>query len=211
MAAVGARRAGWNLHPEHFAERHGLIVIIALGESLIVAGAAVAGEARTGTLVAAGAAAVAPTCLLWWSYFGWVKDALEERLTATAGGERAPLARDVYSLWHFPLLCGIIAYAVGVEGILAHPDTPVPGGIAVALGAGVFLFVASTAGSTWRAAGQLLLRRLGVLAVTLAALAAVSTVPADVPPAWSLAVVGLGLVVINVGEHRRCVPDDPGA
>ncbi len=203
-ARIGARRVGWNLHAEHFAERHGLIVIIALGESLILAGAAVAGDVRTSGLVAVGATAVAATGLLWWTYFGWVKDVLEEQLVSASAGEQAPMARDAYSLWHFPLVCGIIAYAVGVEGILGHPDEPAPVGVALALGTGVLLFVASTAGSLWRATGKLLARRLLILVPTVAAVVVTAWI-AEPPPVSLLAIVCVGLGVIAVLEHVRCV------
>jgi low temperature requirement protein LtrA len=66
-ARVGGQLEGWNLHPEHFVERHGLIVIIALGETLIVAAARLAGATRTPAVIATGLLAVAVTCALWWS------------------------------------------------------------------------------------------------------------------------------------------------
>jgi low temperature requirement protein LtrA len=196
-AWIGGRRGGWNLHAGHFAERHGLIVIIALGESLILAGAAVASEPRTAGFVSVGATAVAATCLLWWTYFGWVKDILEERLISTGEQNQASVARDVYSLWHFPLVGGIIAYAVGVEGILMHPGESVSPGVGIALGVGVFLFVGSTAGSYWRATGKLLLPRILILIGTLGALAGTTWLT----PIWSLVAICAGLATIVLVEH----------
>lgn len=198
-AWIGGRRGGWNLHAGHFAERHGLIVIIALGESLILAGAAVASEPRTAGFVSVGATAVAATCLLWWTYFGWVKDILEERLISTGEQNQASVARDVYSLWHFPLVGGIIAYAVGVEGILMHPGESVSPGVGIALGVGVFLFVGSTAGSYWRATGKLLLPRILILIGTLGALAGTTWLM----PIWSLVAICAGLATIVLVEHLR--------
>lgn len=203
-AGLAGRRAGWNLHAEHFAERHGLIVIIALGESLIIAGAAVAGDERTGGFVAVAATAVAATCLLWWTYYGWVKDGLEERLVCAPEGIQAPMARDAYSFWHFPLVCGIIAYAVGVEGIMAHPDEQVPLSVAIALASGVLLFVASTAGAMWRAAGTLLARRVVFVVVTIAAVIPLALID-DMAPVWLLVAVSAGLGLIVTVEHFLCV------
>jgi low temperature requirement protein LtrA len=203
-AGLAGRRMGWNLHAEHFAERHGLIVIIALGESLIIAGAAVAADERTGGFVAVGATAVAATCLLWWTYYGWVKDALEERLVCAPEAVQVKMARDAYSLWHFPLVCGIIAYAVGVEGILAHPEEQVSSAVAIALGSGVLLFVLSTAGALWRAAGKLLVRRVLIVGVTVAGVLALA-LTANTYPVWLLAVVCAGLAVIVAIEHFLCV------
>jgi low temperature requirement protein LtrA len=103
--------AGWlsgnrrpaGIHPRHFAERHGLIVIIALGESMIVTASSLSAHAGPSTNTLGGIALVV-TCLLWWTYFGWVKDVLEEKLVELDGDDRARLARDAYTLWHFPLV-----------------------------------------------------------------------------------------------------------
>ena len=79
-AGIGGQQEGWNLHPEHFAERHGLIVIIALGETLIVAAAGLAGAPRTPTLLMTGAAVVLMISGLWWSYFPYAKPACEHAM-----------------------------------------------------------------------------------------------------------------------------------
>lgn len=76
-AMVAGRAGGWGPNAAHFAERHGLFVIIALGESLIVVGLTVSDGERTGELLAVAIGAVTVGCLLWWSYFGWLKDDLE--------------------------------------------------------------------------------------------------------------------------------------
>lgn len=64
-------------------------------------------------------------CLLWWTYFGWLKEAMEHRFAEVAPEELGPTARDTFSLLHFPLVCGVIAFAVAVEEIVAHPEHPV--------------------------------------------------------------------------------------
>ena len=71
-------------------------------------------------LFALGAVAVA--CLLWWSYFGWLKEELERALAERTGPRRSVLARDAYSMLHFPLIGGVIAVAVGIEAMVAHPS-----------------------------------------------------------------------------------------
>jgi len=125
-AAVGGQAEGWNLHPDHFAERHGLFVIIALGETLIVAAGRVTEASWTGILIAVAILAVAITCGLWWSYFPRAKPVLDQALESIRGAKQTRLARDVYSLIHFPMLCGIIAYAFAVEETAAHPGQPLP-------------------------------------------------------------------------------------
>jgi low temperature requirement protein LtrA len=126
---AGTLRAGggeWLIRPGHFAERHGLIVIVALGEIIVALGTPVAvnvarGDGfatRTqGALVAAGAFA----CLLWWSYFDRPAHALEHRHEQLDMRERGRFARDVYTYAHLPLVAGIILCAAALEEIALHP------------------------------------------------------------------------------------------
>lgn len=168
-AGLAGNRSHWGLHAGHFAERHGLIIIIALGESLIVAGSALTGEVNN-TLLATGALAVAVTCLLWWTYFGWVQWVLEERLEEREGRERSQLGRDAYTFLHFPLVSGIIALAVGFEAAF-HPGDYSPRQMQAAVAIGLALFLLSTAGALWRAERCILWNRLIVLALTIGAVA----------------------------------------
>ena len=119
-AALSNRNAVWDLNPSHFSERHGLFVIIALGESMIVAGTAVAAEERATDLVLVAGASLTVACLLWWTYFGWLKEAMEEAFLETPAEEVGPVARDAFSLTHFPLICGIIGFAGGTESVFHH-------------------------------------------------------------------------------------------
>ena len=167
-AGLAGNRSQWGLHAGHFAERHGLIVIIALGESLIVAGSALTGEVNE-TLMATGALAVAVTCLLWWTYFGWVQWVLEERLKESEGKVRSQLGRDAYTLWHFPLVSGIIALAVGFEAAFHSGDYSTRQ-MEAAIAIGLTLFVISTAGALWRAERCILWNRLVVLGLTVGAI-----------------------------------------
>lgn len=177
-------------------------MIIALGESLIVADTAVAADERTVDLIAAALAALVVACLLWWTYFSWLKHALEEGLDAAPAAEIGRLARDAFSLAHFALVCGIVGFAVAVEEIVAHPDEALHGEVALALGVGVGLFVGFSAFACWRMQGIVLGTRLAVLAATLAALA-VGSVWSEVAPVWPLVFVVVGLLVIVVVGERR--------
>ena len=192
---LASSSSGWNLNGGHFAERHGLIVIIALGESLIVAGSAVVGggvETATVEILTISSLALLMTCLLWWTYFGWVREVLEERLLASDVSTQPRLARDAYSIGHFPLVCGIIALAVGFEAVF-HPGDYSVGQAGAALGTGLGLFLASTAAALWRAEGCILWNRLGVLGLTLVAL----FLARGTTPALLMLIVcgGLGLIV----------------
>ena len=200
LASVVSTRAGsFRIFPAHLSERHGLIVIIALGESLIVAGAAVAGDELTTALLLAGGLAVVVTCLLWWSYFGWVREFLEEHLTKLQSHRRVVVVRDGFAFGHYPLICGVISTAVGFENILSHPADPLSAKVAIALGLGVALFAGSTAGTVLRVTGVVLWPRLLVVAVICGALALV----VGQSPATGLGVVAVGLVLMVTVEHVR--------
>jgi low temperature requirement protein LtrA len=191
-ANLAGKATAWDLSPAHVAERHGLFVIIAIGESLIVAGAAVAADERTTALVSVAGAALVVAALLWWTYFGWLKDALEHRLAAVSVDRLGPLTRDAYSVSHFPLVCGIIGFAAAVEEIVAHPEEPASAAVVASLGVGVALFVGFAAVSWWRLSGRVLVPRLMLLAVMGVLLALV----APLAPVWPLATVAAVLVVM---------------
>ena len=196
LTAAGFAGSGqWDLTPAHFSERHGLFVIIALGESLIVAAAAVSAEPRTTDLVLDTVAALAVAGLLWWSYFGWVKQAMEHGLEA-AGNRIGSLASTAFSIGHFPVVCGIVAFAVALEEIVHHPGSVPEPEVTAALGVGVSLFVACSAFAYWRTSGRVLVARLALLLVTMVALVAVSSLA----PAWQLGVIAVGLLGIVLME-----------
>ena len=194
---AGAQSENWNLHPEHFAERHGLFVIIALGETLIVAAGGVTGAAWTGNLIAVAVLAVATTCGLWWSYFPRAKPVLEHELAARRGAEQSTLARDVFTLLHFPMLCGVIAYAFAVEEATAHPGEPLPLEVRLALAFGLVLFVGGLGVAVWRATRRVLLPRVVLTIVTT--LAVVGLV--DVAPWVTLLISLLGITLIALLEQ----------
>jgi len=195
-AAIGGQQEGWNLHPEHFVERHGLIVIIALGEALIVAAAGLVGAPRSPTVIATGVLAVAVTCGLWWSYFRQARPALEHALAAREGNARSTAARDVFSVIHFPMLCGVIAMAAATEQVLAHPDEPLAVSLRLALGIGAVLFVCGTAAALWRATGRTPVWRWVLAPAAAIAVLALGTVP------WiALALILTMLAAVALVEH----------
>jgi low temperature requirement protein LtrA len=197
-AGVGAQLDGWDIHPEHFAERHGLIVIIALGETLIVAASGLVAAPPTPLAMVTGLLAVAVSCALWWSYFCQARSALEHGLAARQGNARSRLARDAFSVLHFPMLCGIIAMAAATEVALAHPEVPLDAATRVALGGGAVLFVGGTAAALRRTAGKWLRLR-----VTLVVAGAVGVVAAGAIPVIGLAILLASLVAVAIGEQRQ--------
>ncbi len=196
VAASVAGQATWDLNPAHLSERHGLFVIIAIGESLIVAGSAAAGDERSWALVGAATAAILVACLLWWTYFGWLKESLEHRFAAAPAERLGPLARDAFSLAHFPLIGGIVGFAVAIEEIVAHPDEPASAAVLAALGIGVSLFVACSALSLRILGGPILGPRL----LILVGMAVLLLVVATQQPVWALVVVAAALIAIVVIE-----------
>jgi low temperature requirement protein LtrA len=141
VAALRAGRNEWRLFAGHFSERHGLFVIIALGESLIAAGATATDQPLTAGVLIVAITAIAGTCALWWTYFGWAKDALEWRMRSQSAATLGRFARDVYSFAHFPLIFGVIGFAIGIEEAIAHPGAQLAlaGVLALCLGAGLIL------------------------------------------------------------------------
>ena len=140
LSASRAGRGRWSLHAGHFAERHGLIVIIALGESLIAAGLALGHVPRDMTFMIGTAATVMAICALWWIYFGLAKDELEVHLESRTADEVGREARNIYSWGHLPIIAGIIAFAVAIEQVLTHPDEALAPEALAALALGVVLY-----------------------------------------------------------------------
>ncbi|MEA2291262.1 MAG: hypothetical protein QOF17_282 [Solirubrobacteraceae bacterium] len=115
---------GWKLVPGHFAERHGLIVLIALGESIVALGVGAEAGVDAG-VVAAAVLGVAVAAAIWWLYFDVVALVAERRLTRAAPGrEQNEIARDSYSYLHLPMVAGIVLLALGLKKTLAHVDAP---------------------------------------------------------------------------------------
>ena len=186
----------WGLHAGHFAERHALFVIIALGESLIVVGLVFAGAGRDAELVRVAIGAVVVTCLLWWTYFGWLQDALEQQLERESSATEGQFARDAFSLLHFPLIGGVIGIAIGFEEMVHHPGDAAHTDVLVALGLGLALFLGASALAWLRASGELLWARIGAVLVLAGGL----VVAADAEPVWVLTLVAgvlAGVVAIE--------------
>jgi low temperature requirement protein LtrA len=133
--------SGFHVHAGHFAERHGLIVIIALGESIVAVGVGASGLTLGAGIVLAAVAGIALAAALWWAYFDLVVLYAERRLSAVKGDERAWLARDSYSYLHLPMVAGIIFAALGIKQTLAHVGDPLGTIPAVALCGGVALYL----------------------------------------------------------------------
>jgi low temperature requirement protein LtrA len=132
---------GWKLVPGHFAERHGLIVIIALGESIVAIGVGAHGGVDAG-IVAAAVLGIAVAAGLWWLYFDVVALYAQRHLAeATVGREQNEMARDSYSYLHFPMVAGIVLLALGLKKTLGDVGEPLKLVPASALLGGVALYL----------------------------------------------------------------------
>jgi low temperature requirement protein LtrA len=108
---------GWRIAADHFAERYGLIILIALGESVIAIGFGAGSRLDSGVLVAV-ALGVVLVSALWWLYFDVAAIFARGRLMQASGVERGRLARDSYAYLHLPMVAGIVLLAFGVETML---------------------------------------------------------------------------------------------
>jgi low temperature requirement protein LtrA len=133
--------SGFRVHAGHFVERHGLIIIIALGESIVAIGVGASGLALRAGVVVGAVLGVALAAALWWTYFDLVVLFAERRLSAVKGEERARLARDSYSYLHLLMVAGIIFVALGVKKTIADIGDPLGTIPAVALCGGVALYL----------------------------------------------------------------------
>jgi len=190
---------GWKLMPAHFSERHGLIVIIALGESIVAIGAGVGAEVGAGVVVAA-VLGVVVAAGLWWLYFDIVALVAERRLSnAAAGRERNELARDCYSYLHLPMVAGIVLVALGMKKTLGEPGDALKLVPAVALLGGAALYLFAHVAFRWRAIHRLNRQRLacGVILIALVPLAVA------VPSIASVAILAALLIGLIVFENHR--------
>jgi low temperature requirement protein LtrA len=189
---------GWKLVPGHFAERHGLIVLIALGESIVAIGvgsdrgvdAGVVGAAVLGMAVAAA---------VWWLYFDVVAIVATRRLaSAKVGRERNTMARDGYSYLHLPMVTGIVLLALGLKKTLLHVEDPLKLVPAVALLGGTALYLLSHVAFRYRHIHTLNRRRLACALVLLGLIPAAVALPA----LGTLAIVAVLLVALIAYETR---------
>jgi low temperature requirement protein LtrA len=137
LGVLFGRGRGWRLSPGHFAERHGLIVLIAIGESIVALGVAATGTPLTAGVIASALVGMTIATALWWTYFDWVAIVVEQRLRQETGVQQATLARDAYSYLHFVMVAGIVLFAMSLKKTLAHFDEHLSAVPATALCAGL--------------------------------------------------------------------------
>jgi low temperature requirement protein LtrA len=197
--------SGWRMQPEHFAERHGLIVIIALGESIVAIGVGAEAGVTAGVAVAA-VLGVAVAAAQWWLYFDVVALVAARRLeNAAEGRERNTIGRDSYSYLHFAMVAGIVLVALGMKKTLGHTGEELNIVPAVALFGGAAVYLLAHVAFRWRNIHTLNRQRLVVAIALLPLIALAVAVPALATLAI-LAVILCGLVAYEAhrfGEARE--------
>jgi low temperature requirement protein LtrA len=207
---------GWRLNsPAHFAERFGLIVIIALGESIVAIGIGIGALPMSWLVVGAAVCGLALAAGMWWTYFDVVARVSEHRLTQATGTERAKLATDSYTFLHLPLIAGIVLVALGLKKsflYIADTEHHTPGealhGVPIwTLTGGLALYLIALSALRKRNLGSWNVQRLALGILLVAATPLLEHVPAAVLLLVVAALV-LGLIAferLRFAEWRRQV------
>jgi low temperature requirement protein LtrA len=178
---------GWRVVAGHFAERHGLIIIIALGESIVAVGVGAQGLELDAGIIVGALLGITVAGALWWAYFDVVALVAERRLRRAPPDEQVRIARDSYTYLHLPMVAGIVLSAVGVKKTLAHVGDELHDVPAVALCGGLALYFVALSALKRRNIGSFNVPRL----VAAAALLALAPVATAVPALLALALVAV--------------------
>ena len=192
---------GWHVRPKHFAERHGLIIIIALGESIVALGLSASEEPQTAAVVSASVFGMVVVAALWWLYFDVVALAAEKRLSMATGAERNAIARDSYSYLHALMILGIVFLALGLKKSLLDVAEPLKLIPSAALFGGVALYLVGHILFRLRNMRSLNTQRTVVAVLLVAAIPIGVTVPAYV--SLTMLVTLLVLLIAYEGVKYR--------
>jgi low temperature requirement protein LtrA len=203
---IGA--GGWRLNSaSHFADRHGLIIMIALGESIVAIGVGVTHLAISWPIVIAAILGLAVSASLWWVYFDTAALLGEHALSSVDGRERVSMARTSFTYLHLPMTLGIVLLALGLKKVLTYVgDTrehtlsdPLYGAPLWAMYGGVALYLLAHVAFAWRCYRGFKGYRLAAGVVLLALVPLVANLPALA----SLAVLSALLIALNTTESIR--------
>src|SRR4051812_8777576 len=189
---------GWEVEPGHFAERHSLIVIIALGESIVALGVGAGGLPLDAGVIVAALLGITGVAALWWIYFDVVVLVAERIFRTAEPARQVRIARDSYTYLHLPMVVGIILFAVGIKKTLGHVEDPLKSVPALALGGGMALYLLALSALKRRNVGSWNRPRLVAAAAALALWPVTTVVPALV----ALALASLVAVLLVAYEYR---------
>ncbi|MEM7339493.1 MAG: low temperature requirement protein A [Actinomycetota bacterium] len=201
-SAAIAGRTDWRVDAAHFAERHGLIMIIALGEAIIAVGVALGDvtlDLELAYLLGVGLAIVSA---MWWAYFDRLQGSWEHALREANVHQTGSIARDVYSLGHYPMIVGIVFMAVALEEAFHHPEDPMKAVVRWLFVGSLFLYLVSMTVVTLRCFSRVFLyERLIGMAVIAGIVASWETRADRVVLAATVV-----LIITMVAEFIRFLP-----
>jgi low temperature requirement protein LtrA len=204
----------WRLRSaRHFSERHGLIIIVALGESIVSIGVGVAHLPISWPIIIGSALGLAVTGAMWWAYFDVTALITERALAASRGAHLIRLARGGYSFMHMPMMIGIILMALGLKKVLSYIGgedghtlaDPIYGIPLAALCGGAALYLLAHVAFTRYVAGRLKVERLVAVVLLLALIPLAAMLPAIVALALLAVVLSalVGYETLRYAEQRR--------
>jgi low temperature requirement protein LtrA len=195
---------GFRVSTGHFAERFSLIVIIALGESIVAIGAGVSSDLDAGIIVAAVLGLVV-ACALWWAYFDVWALITETRFRQAEGERRLRIARDAYSYLHLPMIAGVVLVALGIKKTIGDVDEPLKAAPAAAFFGGIALYYAGHIGVRLRMTGTWFRGRVVALVVSVALIPLATEVDALVASAWAAAITSAVILyeALRYADDRR--------
>lgn len=202
LGVLIGRMRGWRISPEHFVERFGLVIIIALGESIVAIGVGAAGLPLDAGVIAAALLGVTIAGALWWSYFDWAIYVAQARLSEATGARRAALARDAYSYLHLPMVAGIVLFAFGLKATLPDVAGPLPTVPMFGLVGGIALYMLAHVALRLRIGGGLGRGRPVATVVLLGLFPLARQVPA-LTALGLVAAVCVSLIVYEALRHRE--------
>jgi low temperature requirement protein LtrA len=141
---------GWRVRPAHFVERHGLIVIIAIGESLAAIGFGARGTGLTAGVIVAALLGLAVAASFWLAYFDFFPQRAQQLLIDRSGAQQTALARDTYTYLHLPMVAGIVLFAFAMKETLAHVGDVLDTVPALCLAGGSALYLFAYVAVRWR-------------------------------------------------------------
>jgi low temperature requirement protein LtrA len=202
LGALLSRRGGWRISPAHFVERFGLIIIIALGESIVAIGVGASRVPLDAGVIVAALLGVTVAACIWWSYFDWVVYIAQARLVDATGPQRTALARDLYSYLHLPMVGGIVLFAFGLKTTLAAVGGSLGSIPALGLVGGIAMYLLAHIAARLRIGGGLARGRSVATVALLGLFPVASRVPA-LTALGLVAAVCVSLIAYEALRHRE--------
>jgi low temperature requirement protein LtrA len=193
---------GWRIEPSHFAERHSLAIIIALGESIVDVGVGAKAVPLDLGVIAGALLGIATAGALWWAYFDMVSIFAERLLRRADPHTQVLMARDSYTYLHLPMIAGIVVFAIGVETTLPHIDAHLQPVVAATLCGGPALYLVALSVFKRRNLGSFNQPRLVVAGILVALIAVATRVPA-LAALGTVTLVACGLIAFEFVRYSE--------